>query len=303
MGSQSVHSGGKTSPPLLALADRQWGVVSRAQLRALGVSRAAVDHWLARGRLRPLHHGVYALGHAHLRPEGRWLAAVLACGSGAALSHRSAAARHDLLPYASATIHVIAPRSRHPQPGIKLHRARALDARDVTSVGAVPTTTVARTALDLAATEPPHRVERYLAQADRQGVYDGGALEDVVERNPGHRGAGVLAAQLRREPLLTRSELEAVLLAAARVRGVDPPLANHDIHLPRRGPTNVDFCFPAARLVIEVDSWQHHRSRTSFEDDRGRDLELLTLGHRVARLTARQLRRADELFALVSRLL
>lgn len=278
-------------------------MVSATQLRTLGIGVGARKHWLATGRLRRLHHGVYAYGHASLRPEGRWLAAVLACGPGAVASHRTAAAIHDLLAYASATIHVIAPRSRHPRAGIRLHRARSLDARDVASAGGIPATTIARTALDLAATEPPHRVERFLAQADRHGVYDGRALQDTLDRNNGHRGAGALRALTTCAPLLTRSDLEAVLLAAARVRGVDPPLANHDRHLPRRGPTNVDFFFAAARLVIEVDSWTHHRSRASFEDDRARDLELLTLGHRVVRLTDRRLRRIDDVFALVSPLL
>lgn len=286
------------------VVDRQWGVVSRGQLRDLGMTRGAVEHWLAVGRLRPLHRGVYALGHASLRPEGRWLAAVLACGPGAALSHRSAAAILDLLPYASAAIHVTAPRSRHPRPGIRVHRARSLDVRDLTSVGGIPTTTVARTALDLAATEPPNRVERLLAQADRLGLYDGRGLDDVLARNNGHPGSGALAARLHRAPLITRSELEALLLRAARAHGLSDPLSDHPIHLPDGGEITVDFYFPGAGLVIEADSWRHHRSRAAFEADRARDLELTALGHRVVRLTDRQLRQDPRrVFGLVRRLL
>ncbi|MGZ6641283.1 MAG: DUF559 domain-containing protein [Solirubrobacteraceae bacterium] len=292
------------SPPLLALVDAQWGVVARGQLRALGLSDGTVTSWLRTRRLRPLHRGVYAVGHDALRAEGRWLAAVLACGPGAMLSHRSAAALLDLLPYASATIHVTAPRSRHQQRGIRLHRARSLDALDTTTVRGIPTTAVPRTALDLAATEPPHRTERLLAQADRLGIYDGRALDDVIARNNGHRGTGALGAHLHRAPLLTRSELEAILLQAARARGIEDPLSDHPIHLPQDGPITVDFYFPSARLIIEADSWRHHRSRASFEDDRARDLELTALGYRVVRLTARQLRAgAAEVLALVAALL
>jgi hypothetical protein len=270
------------------MVDRQWGVVSRGQLRDLGVPRGAVEHWLATGRLRPLHRGVYALGHASLRAEGRWIAAVLACGPGAVLSHRSAAALLDLLPYASATIHVTTKVARRAQRGIRPHRARSLEARDTTMVNGIPTTTVPRTALDLAAREPAHRVERLLGQADRMGIYDGSALDATIRRNNGHPGAGALTALIAAVPMLTRSDLESILLEAARAEGIHPPLSDHAIHLPHRGPTTVDFYFPDVRLVIEVDSWTHHRSRASFEDDRARDLELVAEGHRVVRLTARQ---------------
>ncbi len=183
----------KCTHPRVALVDRQWGAVSRGQLRALGVAHGTITAWLANGRLRPLHRAVFAYGHARLRPEGRWMAAVLACGPGGALTGRSAAAALDLLPYASATIHVVTERALRRRPGIHPHRASSIDARDVTSAGGIPTTTIARTALDLAATEPRHRVERFLAQADRQQRYDQRALEDVIARHSGHHGTGTLA--------------------------------------------------------------------------------------------------------------
>lgn len=300
MGARKAHSHTEERPPLLALVDRQWGVVARRQLLALGVSDGAVRHWLRTRRLRPLHHGVYAYGHASLRPEGRWLAAVLACGPGAVLSHRTAAALLDLLPTASARVDVVAPRTRHPRPGIRLHRARSLDARDTTHVSGIPTTTVARTALDVAATEPPHRLERLLAQADRLGLYDGRALEAVLARNGGHAGIGALRAQTGTTPMLTRSELEAILLDLARAHDLGAILSDHPMHLPGAGPVVVDFFLPRAGLVIEVDSWTHHRSRASLEADRARDLELTALGHRPVRLTDRLLRRPDQVAALLS---
>ena len=287
MAAEWADSRSLSQPPLVALVDSQWGVVSRAQLLALGVGAGAVKHWLATGRLRRVHHGVYAYGHASLRAEGRWMAAVLACGTGAVLSHRSAAAIHDLLPYASATVHVTTIVTRRPQRGIHPHRARSLDARDITSVRGIPTTTIPRTALDLAATEPTDRVERLLAQADRLQLYDQRALQATVDRNNGHPGTGVLAAVIAAVPVLTRSELEAMLLALARGEGIDDPIADHPIHLPRTGPVVVDFYFPSARVIVEADSWTHHRSRASFEADRLRDLELASLGYRSVRITAR----------------
>ena len=215
------------------------------------------------------------------------MAAVLACGPGAVLFGRSAAACLGLLPYASATIHVVTERKLRRQGLIHPHRARSLDARDITSVHGIPTTTIPRTALDLAATEPTDRVERLLAQADRLQLYDQHALESVIERNPGHHGAGALTALIAAVPVLTRSELEAMLLTLARDEGIEDPIGDHPIHLPRTGPITVDFYFPSAR-----------------RDRRGRQLEapplarlvrgrpparfeLASLGYRSVRITAR----------------
>jgi very-short-patch-repair endonuclease len=296
---KQIRSDSEKRPPLLALVDSQWGVVSRRQLLALGLSEATIKSWLRQRRLRPLYSGVYAYGHAQLRVEGRWMAAVLACSPGAVLFGRSAAACLGLLPYASATIHVVTERKLHRQGLIHPHRARSLDARDITSVQRIPTTTIPRTALDLAATEPTDGVERLLAQADRLQLYDQHALESVIERNPGHHGAGPLAALIAFVPVLTRSELEAMLLTLARDESIDDPIGDHPIHLPRTGPITVDFYFASARVIVEADSWKHHRSRASFEADRLRDLELASLGYRSVRVTARG---AEASMALLRRL-
>jgi very-short-patch-repair endonuclease len=289
VGARKAHIDTIARPPLLVVVDRQWGVVSLEQLRELELSDGTIRGMLRRRDLRPLYRGVYALGHASLRPEGRWLAAVLACGPGAALSHRSAAALMDLLPTASARIDVIASRSRHPQRGIRLHRARCLDARDVTRVSGIPTTTIPRTALDLAATEP-HRVERLLAQADRLGHSDAAALDAVMARNNGHLGIVALRAMTGTTPQLTRSDVEAILLDLARSHHLGAIIADHPIHLPWAGEITVDFFLPLTGVVIEVDSWRHHRSRSSFEADRARDLELTAHGYIPVRVTDRQLR-------------
>jgi hypothetical protein len=147
-------------------------VVSRAQLVARGSSRTAVDAWVRWRRLRVVHRGVYAGGGAVLPREGRWLAAVLACGEGAVLSHLSAAVHWNLLSYDAPQPEVTALASRQGVPGIRLHRSRSLDAQDTTNHQGIPTTTVHRTLLDIAAHVPEHHLERALAQAERLQLYD-----------------------------------------------------------------------------------------------------------------------------------
>jgi predicted transcriptional regulator of viral defense system len=146
------------SPPLeralAELAERQWGVVSLEQLRASGFGDGAIKSRARSGRLHRLHRGVYAVGHRSLRREGRFVAAVLACGPGAVLSHRSASWHWGLLGTDQAAVDVTARRGRRGGPGVRLHRARSLDARDTTTHRGIPITTVARTLLDLAATVP-----------------------------------------------------------------------------------------------------------------------------------------------------
>jgi predicted transcriptional regulator of viral defense system len=181
-------------------------VVSRAQLLALGVSRGATEHWLWVGRLQLLYRGMYAVGHAVLRAEGHRLAAVLACGPGAVLSHRSAAAHWGLLSTTQTRIDVTAPRGRHGAPGIRLHRSRSLDAQDKTDHEGIPITTVSRTLLDLAATARPSDLERALAQAERLRLYDHRAIQATIATANGHRGTQILAQATARTPKWTRNE-------------------------------------------------------------------------------------------------
>ena len=216
------------------------------------------------------------------------MAAVLACGPGAALLRaQRGGLRWTCSPTRARRSTSSPDRKLGRRPGIHPHRARSLDARDTTAVHGIPTTTVPRTALDLAATEPRRRVERLLAQADRLQLYDQRALHATIDRNNGHAGTGVLAALIAAVPVLTRSDLEAMLLALARAARIADPIGDHPIHLPRTGPITVDFYFPSARVIVEADSWKHHRSRASFEADRLRDLELASLGYRSVRITAR----------------
>jgi predicted transcriptional regulator of viral defense system len=284
------HSDRKRSTPPWAevaeLAGRQWGVVSRAQLRALSVTPATVDEWVRRGRLHRVHRGVYAVGHTALRVEGRRLAAVLACGPGAVLSHVSAAAHWGLLQTAATRIDVTAPATRRGGPGIRVHRSRFLDARDTTTHEQIPITTIARTLLDLAATVPSQRLERALAQADHLQLYDQTRITDTLTRANGHRATRILAAATANgDPKWTRNDFEADFLTLVRTNGLPEPLVNHILDAPDHPGLEVDFYWPAHALIVETDGWQTHGTKAAFKNDRRKDAALTAAGYTVMRFS------------------
>lgn len=271
------------------LAERQWGVVAVEQLRRLGVGRGAIEHRIRAGRLVRLHRGVYAPGHTVLRVEGRWVAAVLACGPGAALSHASAAALWEIRSTAATKIDVSAPRTRAGRPGIVLHRPRSLAAPDFTMHRSIPTTTVARTLLDLAAVLTKADLERALAQAEILRIVDRGELASTVARANGHRGVGALRRAAAGEAQLTASELERRFVALCRRAGLRSPGVNRWLTLGGGEEMKVDFLWPDERLVVETDGYRFHSGRRAFESDRARDARLTVAGYRVVRFTHRQL--------------
>ena len=299
VGSLSEGMVRKESPPLdvalAELAERQWGVVSLAKLRELGLGSRAVQQRASAGRLRRLYRGVYAVGHARIGREGRWLAAVFACGEGAVLSHASAAAHWELLATSAALINVTAPRGRHAAPGIRLHRSRSLDVRDTDRHRGIPITSVPRTLLDLAATVKPHRLERALAQAERLRLYDNRAIEDAIARSNGHRGTGALKEAIaRHDPKWTRTDLEAWFLTMVREAGLPEPMVNASLTAPDHPRLDPDFCWPSHRAIVETDGWETHRTRAAFERDRARDAALIADGWRVIRLTGNEPRETIE---------
>ena len=289
MGSIPHPRDAESSPPpdrrLAELAARQWGVVSIDQLAALGIGRGAVTKRVRAGRLHRLHAGVYAVGHKRLGREGRYLAAVLACGPGAAMSHRSAAAWWGLLASSATSVDVSAARGRHGGRGIRLHRPRSLDAQDTTHHEGIPITSVARTLLDLAATARPRELERALAQTQHQRLYDHTAIEDVIERTNGHRGQAKLARATQQEPALTRSELEDRFLDLIDQANLPRPRVNAPLDAPDHGRIVPDFHWPDHRLIVETDGEETHGTRAAFRNDRRRDAALAAAGHRVVRFT------------------
>jgi very-short-patch-repair endonuclease len=246
------------------IAARQHGVASVAQLRAAGLSADAVLGRVRAGRLHRLHRGVYAVGHLGLTVEGRWMAAVLACGERAMLSHRSAASLWALLLVAPGPVDVLVPSGagRRRRTGIRLHRCASLDPRDGTRRFGIPVTGPRRTLEDLRPLVAPEVYRRALRQAEVSGLSVGSKSGD------GDR---------------TRSELEFLFLRLCRRHRLPTPEVNV-----RVGRLVVDFLWPAQRLVVETDGYRYHRGATAFEDDHGRDMTLHELGYEVIRLTYRQ---------------
>jgi predicted transcriptional regulator of viral defense system/very-short-patch-repair endonuclease len=273
------------------LAASQHGVVSLSQLQSLGLGSSGVRRRVALGKLRRLHRGVYAIGLARRSIEATYMAAVLACGPGAVLFQRSAAAHLGLRPCNRPRVDVTAPgRTGKGRAGIDVHRANGLEERDVTKVDGIPCTTVARTLLDLAETLDTTALERAIEQAEKLRIFDLTAVVDVMTRAGNRKGATTLRTALAAytpEPSFTRSELERRFLALCRAAGIPIPRTNNVT-----GPDEIDFTWPDRRLVVEADSIKYHGTRAAFERDRRRDQHLVATGWRVVRFTWRQVDKA-----------
>ena len=268
------------------LAERQHGTVARAQLLAIGISAGAIRVRVRAGRLIPLHRGVYAVGHKALSRDGRRMAAVLAAGPGAVLSHRSAAELHRLLPRRPGPIHVTAPKKRRPQPGLLLTES-FIAPDECETIRGIPVTTVARTILDLAATEDERTTDRALREAEVSRLADETGLHALIARHPGRRGIATLKRLTDAQDLdvITKSELEArfrTFLSAHHL-----PLPLHNTLVER---FEVDALWPHQRLIVELDGYTTHARRQAFEQDRRRDRALVAAGYTVIRITWRQLR-------------
>lgn len=291
----SVTLRGSPDARVARLAARQHAVVSAAQLRAEGLTRDAVRHRVRHGRLTPLHRGVYRVGPMEA-PLTRFMAAVLACGPGAVLSHRAAAFVHGFAPEprdpVDVTVAAGQPRSR---PGIRVHRSQ-LTPNETDTASGIPATTPARTLSDLAATASPRELSRAVEEAQVQRRLDRRSLAEAVDHAAGRRGARALrAAANRSEPSLTRSEAERRAIELVERANLPRPQSNARI-----GRYEVDLLWPRQRLVAEIDGFAFHGSREAFERDRARDADLTARGYRVLRLTWRQL--ADEPEAVAARL-
>jgi very-short-patch-repair endonuclease len=273
---------------LARLASLQHGVVARRQLLALGFSRGAIAARIRAGRLIPVHAGVYLVGHRAWPPLAVEMAAVLACGPGALVSHRSAAALWRLIdPPRGNRVTVTVPRAWAPaRPSIRIHRVASLIPRECRLFHRVPITSPARTLLDLAALVELPELESLVADAERRNLVRAGELVDQLERNPGRRGAATLRRLLERieRPALTRSEAERRMLVMLRTGSLPTPQTNVWI-----AGYQVDFVWAGARVIVEIDGFAFHADRAAFERDRRRDAELQAHGYRVVRITWRQL--------------
>ena len=275
-----VRMGPQLTPDqqLAELARRQHGVVSRAQLYMLGFDNPALERRIASARLHRIHRGVYAVGHTVVSWRGAYLAAVLACGEGAVLSHRSAADLWGLRPTSTSRIDVTVSHTSGVRSSgrIVVHRTRRpveTSARD-----GIPVTTPGRTLADLATALPRRQIEKAAETAE--------VLKLGVEFDPGHPGAKRLAEVLDGHDLGTdtKSDGEDEFLALCDAYGIPRPRTNTLVE-----GFLVDFCWPEQRLIVETDG-RRHLTRAAFESDRARDALLTALGWRVMRFTTRQLR-------------
>jgi very-short-patch-repair endonuclease len=220
------------------------------------------------------------------------MAAVLAAGPSAVLSHRDAAALLGLRPSARRLIEVSAPR-RCRRAGIQGHRA-CLPSDEVTSHEGVPVTTVARTLLDLGAVLPRRQLRRALEQAEFLRLADDTSLDALLARYPKRSGTAALRA-LRQGGLtgpVTRSELEERFLAFLDARGLPRPRVNCAVE-----GYEVDFHWPEQRLIVELDGRAAHHTIAAFERDRARDRALQAAGWRVVRITWHQLQAQPAMIA------
>jgi hypothetical protein len=284
---------------IAALAGRQHGVVALWQLVALGLTANAVTQRVEAGRLHRLYRGVFSVGHRVLRPEGHLMAAALACGPDAVISYIDAAELHGIRRrgYARTRIHVTCPtRAGRREKRLRIHRGDKLRAQDVTRVDRIPCTAVPRTLLDLAETGPVHReVER----AEALGIFDLTAINELLERSNGRRGAQRLwQAVTDAQPAFTRSDIEDMVLTICEDAGLPRPLVN--VWIPRI-EKEVDFMWPKPRVIVEADSHEHHGTPSAREADYRRDRLLRNLGWRVERVTWREIVHEPKTVAAVIR--
>ncbi len=292
---------GLSSPLPLRLAkfvERQHGVVARRQLVAAGMATSTIDGWIRAGHLHLIHRGTYALGHALLGREGKWMAAVLACGEGSVLSHGPSGQLFGFVDQRERfAIHVSLPdRSDRRIPGIVTHRPRLLLPADTTTRLRIPTTTPTRTIYDLAATLPLSPTRRAFEKAERLNLLNRPRLRQLIESSPTHRGNGTLRSLLaaRLLPLSeTRSWLEDLLLFICAEHSLPLPA----ISVPLLG-YEVDFLWPAARFVIEADGGDH-LDPTQRDRDNTRDITLGRAGYLVRRYSSRAMGHEAEVAAEV----
>jgi very-short-patch-repair endonuclease len=268
---------------LATLAARQHGVVSIRQLRRLGFSESSVEKGVAAGRFHRLHRGVYAVGHTNLSLNGWCLAAVLASGPRSLLSHYSAGWLIGLISTRPVPVHVTTPLPRKRRGSVRIHHSRTLTAEDRSLEEGIPVTSVARTALDLAAVLRFRNLRRLIRRSEELNVFDLADFRSVLSRNQGHRGAAPLSRALAiyEPPRLTRSELEREFAALAEQVGLPAFATNFN-----EAGYEIDVYWPELRFGVELDVYATHGSPEPFEEDRRRAEDLKLAGVELTRVTA-----------------
>ena len=269
-------------------------MVARWQLLDRGLGRGAIARRVEKKQLQLVHRGVYAVGHRRLSQMAWWMAAVLACGPDAVLSHRSAAVLWGILESARAWVDITVPRRLGGRAGIRAHQA-SLAPDESTIQAGIPVTTVARTLLDLAAVLQLHELNRALERAEALRLSDRTPLVALMERHPGRRGIANLKAATKEgiRPAVTKSELERRFLSFVDKAGLPRPETNVWLNIAGEW-IEVDCLWRAQRVIVELDSRAYHQTTAAFERDRRRDRRLHAAGWWPIRITDRALREEPE---------
>lgn len=290
-----VHTHGPGERAVSWPAKRQLGVIAARQLQLAGLGRRAISNRLAKGSLHRIYRGVYLVGHPTPVPGAIALAAVLAAGRGAVISHRSAALLWGFLDHPVEGVDVtIAGRNCRPRAGLRIHRVRHLPAREVRQRGGIPVTAPARTVLDYASQAKVDELARAIAQASAMGLLDETEVKSAMNRAGARPGIAKLRAFLGEDGIApTRSEAERRMRRL--LRAADLPMPEVNI---RVGGYLADFAWLQEQLILELDGYLYHSDRAAFERDRRKDMALRNAGYEVMRLTWRVL--VDEPFAVVA---
>jgi very-short-patch-repair endonuclease len=273
------------------IAATQRALITRVQLSDLGLGPSAIEHALKRGRLHRIHQGLYSMvPFPALPPLAAELAAVLACGDSALLSHHSAAAAWGIRPPFNGAVRVtvIGKETGRRRPGIQVHRTEALDPRDIRRYQNIPITSPARALLDIAPDLSDRELERALDEALIRKLVSHAAIAAVAAAYPNRRGVTRLRALADpgRRTTETRSDGEEALLAAIRRAGLPAPEVNAKV-----GNYTADFLWREQKVIVELDGYDYHRGRAAFERDHQRDAEHQQAGFLVIRVTGRQVNR------------
>jgi very-short-patch-repair endonuclease len=281
----------RTHQQLAELAAGQYGVVSRRQLEGLGYSGDSIDGATSTRRLHQVHRTVFAVGHGGLSRRGKCMAAVLARGEGAVLSFQSAAWLLGIEGTLELPVEISVCWRGHRRDKLRVHHCPALRPEDLTKVDRIPVTAVHRTLLDLASVVKPRRLERALDRAERLDLLDLDAVDDLLKALPGHPSRGRLrrAIDVHREPGFARSRGEKRFLRLLREAGLPRPHLNTWVE-----GYEVDLYFERERFAVELDSWDAHKTRRSFEEDRKRQENLMLAGIVMIRITGTSLARRPE---------
>jgi very-short-patch-repair endonuclease len=290
------------------LAERQHGVVSRAQMRRLGLTDDAVRRWHRDGRVHRVQRGVYALGHANLDARGRIHAAVLACGAGTVASHRSAAYLLSIGERSPMVVDVISVTARgRGIDGIRLHSVPFPSRAEWGYVYGIPVTSVARTIVDLAGVQGERQLRESVERAATERILDVAEINAILANGPKRRGAPCLRRILADwRPVAEtakystfRSLFEAKLLPLVAAAGLPLPRFNASIRTAER-TLEVDLLWEHARFVVEADSRKHHGIEVAFERDHLRARELIAAGYAVLGVTWREAEtEAPAVFAVI----